>query len=265
MGWSSGTFTQTDGTNSGDGICAAQAADMDPKIRAAEMDALFEDHADGINACINKDGSNAFTGDADLGGNQVTNMAEGGETGDAGRWDEDVASLSLDGTVLEVNMNDGGQVTVDLASIGSAGEVTISDDQTITGSKTLTGTTTATTLKTNGPIRHLMQAQGSSSSITCDTDSYSRFHITNNTTMTVELDLTDAADANLGNTWCSNGWIMFRNNASAGAVTITATNADNLEVIGSNPTTNGETYTLAYTIARLPTELRVQATWVTPS
>lgn len=266
MGWSGGVYTQTDGTYSGDGICQSQAGDGDAKIKAAEMDALLEDHADGINQCLNKDGSNAATGDLDAGSNKITNLAEGSATGDAARWDEAVASLSLDGTTLEVNLNDGQVIDIDLASIGSAGEVTLSGDQTITGQKTFTtNPTIITNLKTNGAIRHAVDVKSSSASISLDTDSYNYFYVTNNTTMTVDLDMTDAADDDLGASWVATGWAMFRNDSSAGAVTVTCANADSIEVIGSNPTTNGETYTLAYQIVRRGGAVRAQATWVTPS
>ena len=83
MGWSGGTYTQTDGVYTGDGICQAQAGDGDDTIYATEMDALFEDHAAAINQCINKDGTNAFTGAADLGLNKIVNLSAPTSSNDA--------------------------------------------------------------------------------------------------------------------------------------------------------------------------------------
>lgn len=264
MAWSGGVYTQQAGGLSGDDICQEWAGDGDPTIYAPELDSLFEDHAEGINQCINKDGSNAFTSTIDAGNNPIANLTEAVSTGQAGRWDEDIASVGLDGTVLEITLNDGQELTVDLASVGSVGEVTITGDQTISGSKTLTGTTVASDLKTDGPIRHALENFTTSATITCDTDAGSRFYIANNQAMTVTLDLTDAADSDLGDYWASNGWIMFDNGGSAGVVTIACPNADDLEIIGSNPTGNNDTYTLAYNIVYLNGTVRVQGTWVTP-
>jgi hypothetical protein len=60
MAWSGGTFTRTNGVNTGATTWATDAA-AGVKIRADRHDTHDQDLATGINQCINKDGSNAAT------------------------------------------------------------------------------------------------------------------------------------------------------------------------------------------------------------
>jgi hypothetical protein len=53
-----------------------QDRDAGTKITATNHDTHDQDLSDGIDATINKDGSNAFTGDADLGSNKLTSVAD---------------------------------------------------------------------------------------------------------------------------------------------------------------------------------------------
>ena len=76
MGWSGGTFTRTNGTHSGTSVWQ-QDRDAGTKIVADRHDTNDNDLATGINSCINKDGSNAFTGAADLGSQKITALADG--------------------------------------------------------------------------------------------------------------------------------------------------------------------------------------------
>lgn len=74
MPWSSGTYSRTNGTHTGSTTWAQdEAAGTD--ILSSRHDTHDQDLATGINSCINKDGSNAFTGDADIGSNKVTSVA----------------------------------------------------------------------------------------------------------------------------------------------------------------------------------------------
>ena len=70
MPWSSGSFSRTNGTNTGS-TTWQQDRDAGTKITASRHDTHDQDLADGINATILKDGTNAFTGDADLDGNSI--------------------------------------------------------------------------------------------------------------------------------------------------------------------------------------------------
>jgi hypothetical protein len=60
MAWSGGTFTRTNGVNSGATVWTTDAA-ASVKIRADRHDTHDQDLATGINQCINKDGSNTAT------------------------------------------------------------------------------------------------------------------------------------------------------------------------------------------------------------
>lgn len=74
-GWSGGVFTRLHNwINDYNG-----AIGIDPTRHDAEDDNL----AAGINACINKDGSNAFTGNIDAGSNKITNVTAGSAATDA--------------------------------------------------------------------------------------------------------------------------------------------------------------------------------------
>jgi len=76
MGWSGGTFTRTNGTHTGTSVWQ-QDRDAGTKIVADRHDTNDNDLATGINSCINKDGSNAFTGAANLGSQKITALADG--------------------------------------------------------------------------------------------------------------------------------------------------------------------------------------------
>jgi hypothetical protein len=76
MGWSGGTFTRTNGVHTGTSIWQ-QDRDAGTKIVADRHDTNDNDLATGINSCINKDGSNAFTGAANLGSQKITALADG--------------------------------------------------------------------------------------------------------------------------------------------------------------------------------------------
>jgi hypothetical protein len=75
MGWNgSGTFSRTNGDNTGSTTWQQDKSDGD-KITASRHDTHDQDLADGINACIAKNGENAMTSDLDFGNNGATNMA----------------------------------------------------------------------------------------------------------------------------------------------------------------------------------------------
>ena len=264
MPWSSGSYTRAGAVHTGSTLWADSAADGDAVISSSEHDTHDEDIKDGIDACINKDGSNAFTGDADLGSNKVTEMAEGTVTGDASRWDEAVASLSLDGTVLEVNFQDGGKVTQDIASVGSVGEVTITGDQTITGKKTFTtATTPITDLRILDTVYHQLNVLTAGGAVAVDVTAASRFYLGNDQAMTLTFTIPAAsADTDLGANFCTSGAILMRNETGHGAITLAVTATDT-EEIGGRPTSTGDIYTLVYEIWVMGSTRYVQFTWVT--
>jgi hypothetical protein len=70
MAWAGGQFTRANGATEW-----RDDANLGTGIEPGLHDAQDNDLADGINQCINKDGSNAFTGNANLGGFKATNIA----------------------------------------------------------------------------------------------------------------------------------------------------------------------------------------------
>lgn len=264
MAWSGGVFSRQGTVHSGTTLWRDEARDGDATITSSEHDVTDNDLAAGINACINKDGSNAFTGDADLGNNKITNLAEPTATGEGARWDEQVASLAVSGTDLEVNMNDGGQLTVDLAGIASAGEMTLSGDQTVTGKKTFTATGTPIShIRGTGTVYHKVNVLTAAASVTVDTTVNSRFFINNTRPMAITFTIPAAsADTDLGTDFTTSGVIMFRNGSGSGAITLSATATD-IEEIGSRPTGAGTIYSLVYQVLVTGSTRYVQFTWVT--
>jgi hypothetical protein len=71
--WAAGSYTKG---NSGTGGWTGDAS-LGIGIEAGRHDTQDNDFATGINQCINKDGSNSFTGNANLGGFRPTNLAAG--------------------------------------------------------------------------------------------------------------------------------------------------------------------------------------------
>ena len=76
MSWSGGTYTRTNGTYSGANVWASDEG-ASIGIESARHDVHDKDLADGINACLAKDGSNAATADLNLGSNKITALANG--------------------------------------------------------------------------------------------------------------------------------------------------------------------------------------------
>lgn len=75
MPWSGGNFSRTNGTYTGTEVWQDVTANVSPPIiESSEHDTHDQDLADGIDACINRDGSTAMTGDLDMGGNDITNL-----------------------------------------------------------------------------------------------------------------------------------------------------------------------------------------------
>jgi len=86
MPWLSGLYRKWNYSTSGwTGDAAAGVG-----IEAGRHDSQDDDFASGINACLNKDGSNAATGNLNLDGNKIVNVASGTSNTDA----TNVAQLS---------------------------------------------------------------------------------------------------------------------------------------------------------------------------
>lgn len=79
MGWSGGTYTKGNAATGG----WTGDASLGIGIEAGRHDTQDNDFATGINQCLNKDGSNAATGNLNIGGYKVTNVAAGTARTDA--------------------------------------------------------------------------------------------------------------------------------------------------------------------------------------
>lgn len=73
MGWSGGSYSKGNAATGG----WAGDASLGIGIEAGRHDTQDNDFATGINQCVNKDGSNAFTGNPNLGGYIPTNLGAG--------------------------------------------------------------------------------------------------------------------------------------------------------------------------------------------
>ena len=82
MPWSGGAFTRTNGVHTGATLWV-QDRDAGTKILATRHDTHDQDLADGINSTLEKSGSNAATGNLDLGSQRITLLADGTAKTDA--------------------------------------------------------------------------------------------------------------------------------------------------------------------------------------
>lgn len=96
MAWSGGNYTK--GNNATGGWVGD--ASLGIGIEAGRHDTQDDDFATGINQCLNKDGSNAATGNLNLGGNKLTNVAVGTVSTDAITLGQAQAGIDTQGIAL---------------------------------------------------------------------------------------------------------------------------------------------------------------------
>ena len=82
MPWSGGSFTRTNGVHTGSTVWVQDRA-AGTKILATRHDTHDQDLADGINSTLNKEGSNAATGNLNIGSQRLTAVADGTAKTDA--------------------------------------------------------------------------------------------------------------------------------------------------------------------------------------
>jgi hypothetical protein len=95
MPWSGGNYTKWNGAG---GWTADAAANIG--IEAGRHDTQDTDFQNGINNCLAKDGTNAATGNLNIGGNKITNLGEAIANGQAISYDQ-----LTDGSPLGVNFS----------------------------------------------------------------------------------------------------------------------------------------------------------------
>lgn len=114
MAWAAGTFTRTNGTYSGQYVWR-QDSDAAVKIVYVRHDLHDYDIAQGINACINKNGQNSPTANIDWGGVKITNMANGSAAQDSATFAQTVTAIALVAGTLTLTRSSG-NMTVAMAA-----------------------------------------------------------------------------------------------------------------------------------------------------
>ena len=99
MAWSGGTYTKG---NNGTGGWVGDAS-LGIGIEAGRHDTQDNDFATGINQCLNKDGSNAATGNLNLGGFKITNMGTGTLSSDATTLAQVQSGINTQSTTLSIS------------------------------------------------------------------------------------------------------------------------------------------------------------------
>lgn len=122
MSWSGGTYTRTNGVYSGATVWFQDYSNA-VKIVYDRHDYHDEDLAQGINACLNKNGENSPTVNISWGGFKITDLAIGSASTDSARTGQTITALAINPStkILTATRADG-DVTVDLTPIVVAGD-----------------------------------------------------------------------------------------------------------------------------------------------
>lgn len=100
MPWSSGTYTKWNASNVPPNWVGDASVGI--KIEASRHDTQDDDFAAGINNCLTKDGSNAATGNINLGSNRIINVSNAVAANDALTLGQAQAGISASGTALSI-------------------------------------------------------------------------------------------------------------------------------------------------------------------
>lgn len=139
--WSGGNYTKG---NNGTGGWAGDAA-AGIGIEAGRHDTQDNDFATGINQCLNKDGSNSATGNLNLGGFKVSNVANGVASGDAVTLGQAQAGIDQSTTTTNFNITkfsadtDGRYVTLQKSRGATVGTNTIVQSGDVVGGVVFAG------------------------------------------------------------------------------------------------------------------------------
>ena len=122
MAWSGGVFTRTNGVFSG-ALVWTDDKNAGTKITSAHHDTHDQDLAQGINACLNKNGQNSPTANIPWGGYKITGLSYGSADKDSATYGQTItaASINVATKVLTLTRTQG-DVTVDLTPIVVAGD-----------------------------------------------------------------------------------------------------------------------------------------------
>ena len=100
MAWSGGSYTKGNASTGG----WTGDASLGIGIEAGRHDTQDDDFATGINQCLNKDGTNAMTGNLNAGSNKIINLANGTVTTDAVAYGQ-LSVLVPSGTIVMSGRN----------------------------------------------------------------------------------------------------------------------------------------------------------------
>lgn len=136
MAWNgSGSFSRTNGTNTGTTVWQQDEAGA-VDIEADRHDTHDQDLADGINACLAKNGENAMTGDLNMGSNDITNAGDGTFSGTV---TVSTALVMPDSTVATAKIADNAVTTAKIAN----DQVTYAKMQNVSATDRILGRSTA--------------------------------------------------------------------------------------------------------------------------
>jgi hypothetical protein len=94
MPWNSGTFTRSNGTYSGANVWLDDETNLFD-IVSGRHDTHDEDMADGVNACLNRDGENAMAANLAMGSHLITGLTPGTATGQATEFNQMETAIAV--------------------------------------------------------------------------------------------------------------------------------------------------------------------------
>ena len=122
MPWSAGTFTRTNGFFTGATVWQSDFNAL-VKIVFSRHDTHDQDMAQGVNACLNKNGQNSPTANISWGTFKITNLAYGSADKDSATFGQTITAAAVDPTSKVLTLSRiQGDVTVDLTPITVAGD-----------------------------------------------------------------------------------------------------------------------------------------------
>lgn len=151
MPWAGSTYVRTDGVYNGSTVWFENYSNS-VKIVYSRHDTHDQDIADGITACLNKNGANTPSANIPFGGFKITGYGTASANTDVPSWGQTLGTVTLDGGTFVATFTDrlGATITTcDLSPLSGGGGggaptdatyVTLSLNGTLTNERVLTGT-----------------------------------------------------------------------------------------------------------------------------
>lgn len=151
MPWTGSTYIRTDGTYNGQTVWFENFSN-NIKIVYSRHDTHDQDIADGITACLNKNGANTPSTNLPWGGFKITGYGTASANTDVPKWGQVLGTVTLDGGTFVATFTDrdGNTITTcDLSPISGGGGggaptdatyVTLSTNGSLSNERVLTGT-----------------------------------------------------------------------------------------------------------------------------